>query len=395
MHGMRFGQALPSLLLILFSLSEATARPAYEFIALEISDATPVTAACVNDRGQVAGMCHKGERMFPFVWDATSGARVVTDLELDWGFAVDLNDQGMLLCREQEIPRRPEAPGRAAMPGPLKTGCFVWSSDGGRVDLAHHFPDRSLNLIGLTDSGFVFGVGSDRGLQSVSTPVLFDPQLRIATPSIDFGTNATLNYLNENGAAIGYGIEFVKSPRLGLSPQRILKVWDGARFHEFPDENADLRIVPAGLNNRNQVLLGLSDGKNRDKQERNVIWTLGAGVEELPSPGKGQLRVVDLNNSGQVVGYWDPEALTERLERWGWDMEWVMKLASQMQNEPPTIPLLWENGNVHNLNDCVTLPHGWERLETANDINDAGWIVGSGIYQGRERAYVVRPVEPD
>ena len=53
---------------------------------------------------------------------------------------------------------------------------------------------------------------------------------------------------------------------------------------------------------------------------------------------------------------------------------------------------LWENGVMHKLQDLVPPDSGWY-LRYASDINDAGWIVGSGFNpQGQARAFLLTPI---
>ncbi|MCX6664990.1 MAG: PEP-CTERM sorting domain-containing protein, partial [Euryarchaeota archaeon] len=49
---------------------------------------------------------------------------------------------------------------------------------------------------------------------------------------------------------------------------------------------------------------------------------------------------------------------------------------------------LWQNGIIYDLNDFISPDSGWELIE-ANDINDAGQIVGYGIHNGSIRAFLL------
>ena len=80
----------------------------------------------------------------------------------------------------------------------------------------------------------------------------------------------------------------------------------------------------------------------------------------LRSSGEG------LNNSGQVVGYAETER--ERL-----------------------YAFLYTGGRMVDLNTFLPEGSGWQ-LTSASDINDAGWITGSGTINGETHAYLLRPV---
>ena len=51
---------------------------------------------------------------------------------------------------------------------------------------------------------------------------------------------------------------------------------------------------------------------------------------------------------------------------------------------------LWRSGRMRNLNTMTALPPGWTLIE-ARAINDAGCIVGFGLYNGSKRAFLLTP----
>ena len=52
---------------------------------------------------------------------------------------------------------------------------------------------------------------------------------------------------------------------------------------------------------------------------------------------------------------------------------------------------LWENGTLLDLNTLIPAHSGWE-LGTAFSINNAGQIIGYGIYKQRKHAFLLNPV---
>ncbi len=75
-----------------------------------------------------------------------------------------------------------------------------------------------------------------------------------------------------------------------------------------------------------------------------------------------------INNHGQVVG-WSAISPTSGLNH----------------------AVLWEGGDILDLNDLHD-GAGWD-LRWANDINDAGQIVGWGRFNGYTRGFLLTPVE--
>jgi probable HAF family extracellular repeat protein len=56
--------------------------------------------------------------------------------------------------------------------------------------------------------------------------------------------------------------------------------------------------------------------------------------------------------------------------------------------------VLYRHGHTYELQGLLDASGaGWERLQTADGINDRGQIVGTGVYQGRGRAYLATPVK--
>jgi len=55
--------------------------------------------------------------------------------------------------------------------------------------------------------------------------------------------------------------------------------------------------------------------------------------------------------------------------------------------------VIWENGETSLLYDLLENPEGWKSLNIAEDINDRGEIVGYGIYNGKETAFLLTPCE--
>lgn len=90
------------------------------------------------------------------------------------------------------------------------------------------------------------------------------------------------------------------------------------------------------------------------------IWRPGTGMEELPSAGYSRGAALGINNRGQIVGVLDGSAI------------------------------LWEEGKLVDLQTRIPANAGWD-LDSANAINDQGWIVGLGR-RGVRSAVLLRPV---
>jgi probable HAF family extracellular repeat protein len=86
-------------------------------------------------------------------------------------------------------------------------------------------------------------------------------------------------------------------------------------------------------------------------------------MADLGSLGSDYSSVRDMNNSGQIIG-------------------------ESMTADGFTVPVLWENGTLTPLANLLPADSGWQ-LTTADRINDAGQIIGTGSLNGQPSAYLL------
>ena len=91
-------------------------------------------------------------------------------------------------------------------------------------------------------------------------------------------------------------------------------------------------------------------------------------MHDLGIPGS---VACSINNHGQIVGYADFPVTIK-----------IQKKTSHA--------CLWQDGQFYDLNDCIANTSGW-MLEAAGAINNKGQIVGTGIYKGKHRAFLLTP----
>jgi probable HAF family extracellular repeat protein len=122
--------------------------------------------------------------------------------------------------------------------------------------------------------------------------------------------------------------------------------------------------VSYGINDAGQVA-GDSTTAN-DAENHGFIWSNGV-MQDLGTLGGGYSTVWDMNNLGAVVG--------------------VSTNALGQQHA-----FLWKNSAMHDLNSFLPANSGWE-LNSAIFVNDAGQIVGEGMYQGQTLWYLLTLIE--
>jgi len=100
------------------------------------------------------------------------------------------------------------------------------------------------------------------------------------------------------------------------------------------------------------------------------LWDKGVLTDLGVPDGDNQSAAVGINNKGQIVGY---------------------SFAVDNFTNLPSHALLWENGQMIDLQTCIPANSGWTLL-AASGINDRGQIVGVGIDpDGLYRNFVLTP----
>ena len=69
-------------------------------------------------------------------------------------------------------------------------------------------------------------------------------------------------------------------------------------------------------------------------------------------------------------------------------------IVGQAELEDEEHAVLWQEGQIIDLNEFLPVDSDWDVLLTAESINDEGWIAGTGLMDGNERAYLLRPLLP-
>ena len=118
------------------------------------------------------------------------------------------------------------------------------------------------------------------------------------------------------------------------------------------------------INNSGQVVgfAGNANGKTR------AFLYEDGNMTDLGTLGKNASRAYGINDSGQVVGY------------------------TETANGLPHHAFIYEAGTMTDLNSLLPPSPEWDYIERADSINDNGQIVGRGLVNGKQHAFLMTPI---
>jgi probable HAF family extracellular repeat protein len=140
-----------------------------------------------------------------------------------------------------------------------------------------------------------------------------------------------------------------------------------------------------------------------------AAYGLSAGMNDLGAFGGESSKALGVNNAGQVFGgrvnmsgYWEPWVWQNGTTTYLGGLGGTYTTPVDINNLGQVVggsgtasddwhAFLWASGSIVDLNDCIAPGSGWV-LETACGINDSGWIVGYGTYNGETRCFLLTPI---
>jgi probable HAF family extracellular repeat protein len=185
----------------------------------------------------------------------------------------------------------------------------------------------------------------------------------LGTPSYPWGDQGShACAINNAGVVAGYGVggswgAWMNCPQVWSNGQ-----WTNLTYNY---EHA----AASAINNLGEVAGWYTYyiGYSNNTQTDGFLWKNGTMVN-LPTLGGNFVQPCGINDAGQVVGYSSTSTGT---------------LGA----------FLWTNGTIQNLNDLISANSGWT-LYWANDINNSGQIVGTGVAPNREfHGFLLTPAQ--
>jgi len=168
-----------------------------------------------------------------------------------------------------------------------------------------------------------------------------------------------------------------------------------------------------GMNNLGQIVGNsfLAPDGDGNVHTRAFLWQDGS-MRDLGTLGGSSSGARDINDAGHVVGmssnaanesrpYWYDGTTMQQLTTCHGDSAWPEPSAINNHDQITGSffrkgfeSFLYQKGRCHLLLDILDASGaGWTGLQAA-DINDDGVIVGSGLFNGKGRAFIATPVQP-
>ncbi len=219
-----------------------------------------------------------------------------------------------------------------------------------------------------------------------------------ALPSTGIAGYSTAHAINNSGQVAGCSA--VAQYAVDFTLFHVFLYGDG-QMHDLGTPPGNRTGCAYGLNNSGQVV-GQGDA---------YAFLYSDGVmRELGALGGGGSLAADINDHGQVVGYaenasrdrhaflYSEGAMTDLGALDGrWSEATAINNSGQVvgtvlrPNRRYFHAFVYSEGVMRDLNDLIPADSGWD-LAVASDINNVGQIVGSGILNGRVRAFLLTPV---
>lgn len=201
---------------------------------------------------------------------------------------------------------------------------------------------------GINDAGLI--VGHSRNSTGEFRAVIFNGNGVVTNLGTLGGPQSKASDVNSSGQIVGFSKDASENNRAFL--------YQNGTMTTLGSLGATTSVAEAI--NDNGVIVGHALLVNG--QQRGFVYENGV-VSTIDTFGGNQGQAIDINSLGQVVGW-----------------------ARDASADPRAF--LYESGTLTDLNSLLPAGSGWT-LEVAHGINDNGWIVGEGTFEGSTRAFLL------
>ena len=311
----------------------------------------------INDHGDIVGSCYmdrdkdgnkKPDRAF--LWQR---GRLV-ELQMSDAVAMAINTHGQVVgVADFRLTRVSEK----ASPTLSVSQAFLWQAE--RVDQLPGLDGDNKLRDDINDTGQI--VGRAQTSSGVAHAVLWEhgkvtdlgALLKLEEPSAAYGINERGEVIVNSSKAIFGSLWLPQHAYLWRQNARVdLGTLGGTE------------TAARAINNRTEIV---GHSRLADKSQHAFFWSHGQMTDLGTLPGYPTSEASDINDHGQIVG-------------------------NSQTRQAEGRAILWEGGRLLDLNSLVPANSGWQ-LKSATAINNHGWITGQGTYNGKERAFLLTPVD--
>ncbi|WP_377476117.1 MAG: putative Ig domain-containing protein [Microcoleus anatoxicus] len=322
----------------------------YSIIDLGTLGGSESRAWAINKNGQVVGDAQTGSGQFR----AFQFTDINTNQQLDPGEMQDIGIVGNALeSRGRDINNNGQVVGFLTT-STGSTRAFLWNSTSGMQELKE-LKGSSNSALSINNNGVAVGFFNVNQFQFHVSRWQNDQDLPLIDKQIDKSSWAT--GINDSGQIVGY-------TDINGNPIRAF-LYESGEMKDARDLgtlNSTSTTRAWDINNQSQVV-----GQSGSKA---FFWSSNGGIKDLGSLGSGSSQALAINNQTQVVGKSNNSAFI-------WSDS-----NSNGQSDP---------GEMIDLNTLLPSNAGWSLTE-AQDINDAGQIVGTGIINNKTHAFLLTPI---
>jgi probable HAF family extracellular repeat protein len=327
----------------------------YEFVDLGTLGGDTSFARSINHQRQITGNAqtdpaNPSPRLNAFLWNPPAGPMINLGVlagsnNFSRGYAI--NDSGVIVGESDNN----------------LSQAFRWEQGTGMTGLLRLAGDNFRGIAhGIDNFGVIVGIS---GNGTTSRPTRWNA----AGEPMDLGSldGLTTSFgrawgANNYGTAVG-----ITATGIGTTSQATM--WSGVNIINLGSFEPLSRSEAFAVNDAHIAVGAAVNGVTPSNTpiRRAARWVVVGGtpnIQDLGSLGKTFSEALDINNSGQIVGF-----------------------ATDISGLPQ-VAWMWHYGTMHDLNQLVTPPPGWV-LTSAQSINNRGDIVGFGQLNGVTRAYAL------
>ncbi|MBA3246986.1 MAG: DUF3466 family protein [Pyrinomonadaceae bacterium] len=357
LHVHKFDQDLMTfvvLCLIFFLTPRAVTAQTYTVTDLGTLGGTHSAAFGLSKWGEVVGYSTtSGGEIHAFLYRRDGSLADLGTLGGRDSYAYRINDSGLLVGRSQTLSGEYHA-FIAVLDSQMFDLSSLSSLLGGPFSTAMSV-GNSFQVVGYMDAGDTAVSNSKHGAPH-KRAFLYNDQNKVVDLGTFGGDDAIVTAVNDSGQITGY---YTKGDHSG---PYVAFLFSGGSVINLGKLGGYVP-EPVDINNTGQVVGSVPTSSG----EPNAFLYSGGSLSDLGTlPGGSQSFAYGINNLGQVVGASNSAATTLRA-------------------------FLYSGGEMQDLNSLIPTQSGWTLTE-ARDINDAGQVVGTGLVNGQQRAFLLTPV---